>query len=86
MPGLKRLEWFGVAPGAIPLTASKIADRLGWYPALVASDDELHQAFLRNRTGSVRDVMEDCAGAIALQVLVYLYLRAFMPRKLAHEL
>jgi len=53
---------------------------------LVASGDEFHQTFLPNRTGSVRDVMIDCAGAIVLQVLVYLYLRAFKPRKLAHEL
>lgn len=30
--------------------------------------------------------MIDCAGAIVLQVLVYLYLRPFKPRKLAHEL
>jgi VanZ family protein len=31
--------------------------------ALVASSDELHQTFLPNRTGSVRDVMIDGAGA-----------------------
>jgi VanZ family protein len=35
--------------------------------ALVASCDEWHQTYLPNRTGSVRDVLLDCTGAITLQ-------------------
>jgi len=52
--------------------------------ALVASLDELHQSYLPNRTGSVSDVLLDCCGAIALQLAVYLWLRLFRPRTLAH--
>lgn len=50
--------------------------------AAIASCDELHQRFLPNRTGTPVDVMIDCSGAIVLQLLVYLYLRIFQPRKL----
>jgi VanZ family protein len=52
--------------------------------ALVASCDEWHQTFLPNRTGSVWDVLLDCCGAITLQLLVYVYMRIFRPKKLAH--
>jgi len=51
--------------------------------ALVASLDEWHQAFLPNRTGSPWDVLLDCTGALALQVVVYVYMRTFRPKKLA---
>lgn len=51
--------------------------------SLVASLDELHQSYLPNRTGSPRDVLLDCSGAIALQLAVYIYLRLFRPRRLA---
>ena len=51
--------------------------------ALVASSDEFHQTFLPNRTGSPWDVLLDCSGAITLQVLVYIYMRTFRPKKLA---
>ncbi|HEV2322657.1 MAG TPA: VanZ family protein [Terracidiphilus sp.] len=40
--------------------------------ALLASGDELHQAFLPNRTGSPWDVLLDCFGALTICLLVYL--------------
>jgi VanZ family protein len=43
--------------------------------ALVAASDEFHQAFLPNRTSSPWDVLLDCCGAIAMQLLVFLFLR-----------
>jgi len=51
--------------------------------ALVASFDEWHQSFLPNRTGSPWDVLLDCCGAITLEVLVYVFMRIFRPKKLA---
>lgn len=51
--------------------------------ALVASCDEWHQTFLRNRTGSPWDVLLDCTGAITLQLVVYIFMRAFRPKRLA---
>lgn len=51
--------------------------------ALVASCDEFHQTFLPNRTGTPWDVLLDCTGAITLQLVVYLYMRTFKPKKLA---
>jgi VanZ family protein len=51
--------------------------------SLVASLDEWHQSYLPNRTGSVWDVLLDCSGAIALQLVVYIYLRMRQPRRLA---
>jgi VanZ family protein len=53
--------------------------------ALVASADEWHQSFLPNRTGSPWDVLLDCCGAIALQLVVYVYLRLFRPKRLIRE-
>ncbi len=53
--------------------------------SLVASLDELHQSYLPNRTGSAWDVLLDCAGAIALQLILYLYLRLFRPRRLVRD-
>ena len=50
---------------------------------LVASSDEFHQAFLPSRTGSPWDVLLDCSGAITLQLVVYLFMRIFRPKKLA---
>jgi VanZ family protein len=51
--------------------------------ALVASCDEWHQTFLPNRTGTPWDVLLDCTGAIVLQLIVYLLMRLFKPKKLA---
>lgn len=50
--------------------------------ALMASADEFHQSYLPNRTGSPWDVLLDCSGAIALQVLVYIFMRIFRPKRL----
>jgi VanZ family protein len=50
--------------------------------SLVASLDELHQSYLPNRTGTPWDVLLDCTGAIALQLVLYIYLRLFKPRQL----
>ncbi|MFZ0746443.1 MAG: VanZ family protein [Terracidiphilus sp.] len=50
---------------------------------LVASADEFHQTFLPQRTGSPWDVMLDCSGVIILELVVYLVLRIFDPRRLA---
>jgi VanZ family protein len=51
--------------------------------ALVASLDEYHQSFLPNRGSSLWDVLLDCCGAITLQLLVYIYMRLFRPKRLA---
>ncbi len=51
--------------------------------ALVASSDEFHQSFLPNRTGIPMDVLLDCCGALTLQLLVYVFMRIFRPKRLA---
>jgi VanZ family protein len=51
--------------------------------ALVSSADEFHQTFLPNRTGTPRDVLLDCCGAITLQLVVYVFMRTFKPKQLA---
>ena len=51
--------------------------------AMVASCDEWHQTFLPNRTGSAWDVLLDCTGAITLQLVVYISMRIFRPKRLA---
>ncbi len=51
--------------------------------AMTASADEFHQTFLPNRTGSPWDVLLDCCGALALQLLVYVLMRVFKPKRLA---
>jgi VanZ family protein len=51
--------------------------------ALTASADEFHQSFLPNRTGTPWDVLLDCCGALTMQLLVYLLMRIFRPKKLA---
>ena len=52
--------------------------------ALIASCDEIHQTFLPNRTGSAWDVLLHCTGALVLELLVYLFVRTFRPKRLAH--
>jgi VanZ family protein len=57
--------------------------------ALMASADEFHQTFLPNRTGSPWDVLLDCCGAIAaiaMELLVYIFMRRLRARKLALDL
>jgi VanZ family protein len=51
--------------------------------ALIASCDEWHQTFLPNRTGTPWDVLLDCTGAITLQLIVYIGMRIFRPKRLA---
>lgn len=48
---------------------------------LVAGADEIHQAFLPNRTGCFRDVLLDTAGAVALQLALSFTLRAMAQLK-----
>ncbi len=50
--------------------------------ALTASADEFHQGLLPNRTGSPWDVALDCGGVLAMQLLVYLFMRVFRPKQL----
>jgi VanZ family protein len=54
--------------------------------AAIASMDEWHQTFLPNRTGTPVDVMIDCSGAVVLQLLIYLFMRLFQPKKLVHTI
>ena len=49
---------------------------------IVASADEFHQHFIPSRTGSPWDVLLDCCGALTVQLIVYIYLRIFRPKKL----
>ena len=51
--------------------------------AITASADEFHQSFLPNRTGTPWDVLMDCCGVLTLELLVYIFLRIFRPKKLA---
>jgi VanZ family protein len=51
--------------------------------AMTASADEYHQSFLPNRTSSPWDVLIDCCGALAMQLLVYICMRIFRPKRLA---
>lgn len=50
--------------------------------AMTAGADEFHQSFLPNRTGTPWDVLLDCCGVLAMQLLVYLFMRIFRPKKL----
>lgn len=52
------------------------------FTALMASADELHQSFEPNRTGMFRDVVLDCCGALALQLLAWVALRLLLPATL----
>jgi VanZ family protein len=50
--------------------------------AMIASLDEFHQSFLANRTSSPWDVLLDCAGALTLQFIVYVFMRTARPKTL----
>jgi VanZ family protein len=50
--------------------------------AAIASCDEWHQSFLSNRTASPWDVVLDCSGALALQLIIYAIMRIFRPKRL----
>jgi VanZ family protein len=51
--------------------------------AMVASADEYHQTWLPNRTGTPWDVLLDCCGAIALQLVFYIFFRLSSRKRLA---
>lgn len=72
--------WWMTLPNSAFLQDSLLAV-LG--TAFVAASDEYHQTFLPNRTGLARDVLLDCFGAITMQLLVFLFIRLFRPKKLA---
>jgi VanZ family protein len=54
--------------------------------ATIAAADEWHQSMLPNRTSSPWDVLLDCAGALTLQLIVYICFRIARPKKLRREL
>jgi VanZ family protein len=72
--------WWMTLPHSRFLTDAMLA-LLG--TALVAIGDEYHQSFLSNRTSSPWDVLIDCAGAITLQLVVYIFMRISRPKRLA---
>jgi VanZ family protein len=81
MMGLLWLRaWWMTLPHSHFLTDATLA-LLG--TAMVASSDEFHQTFLPNRTGTPWDVLLDCCGAIVLQLVVYVFMRSFRPKRLA---
>jgi VanZ family protein len=53
--------------------------------AAIAICDEWHQNYLFNREGSPWDVLLDCCGALAMMLLVYIFLQISRPWRLAHE-
>lgn len=72
--------WWLTLPKSVFVTDALLA-LLG--TTMTASADELHQTFLPGRTGTPWDVLIDCSGAITLQLLVYIGMRIFKPKKLA---
>jgi VanZ family protein len=74
--------WWMTLPKSVFLTDAVLA-LLG--TAMTASADELHQTFLPGRTGTPWDVLIDCTGAITLQLLVYLSMRIFKPKRLVRS-
>jgi len=72
--------WWMTLPRSVFITDALLA-LLG--TAMTASADELHQTFLPGRTGTPWDVLIDCSGAITLQLIVYVSMRIFKPKRLA---
>lgn len=72
--------WWLTLPKSVFLTDALLA-LLG--TAITASADELHQSFLPSRTGTPWDVLIDCSGAITLQLVVYVGMRVFRPKRLS---
>ncbi len=52
---------------------------------MVAGLDEWHQAFLPSRTGRIQDVFLDSAAAMAMQILLWLFLRGRTANMSGHE-
>jgi VanZ family protein len=71
--------WWMTLPRSVFLQDATLAF-LG--TAMTAGADEFHQSFLRNRTSSPWDVLLDCCGALAMQLLVYVFMRIFKPKRL----
>jgi len=71
--------WWMTLPHSRLLFVSALA-LLG--TAVVSASDELHQFFLPDRTGTPWDVLLDCCGAIVMQLLVYMLVRLFWPKRL----
>lgn len=72
--------WWMARPRA-PFAQNALLALLG--TALIASSDEFHQSFLPNRTGTPRDVLLDCAGALVMLTATWLIQRVVAPRRLA---
>ena len=82
--GTMGLLWLRAWWMTLPRSGFLLDSTLAFFgTALVASADEFHQSFLPNRTGVPSDVLLDCCGALTLQLLVYVFLRAFRPKRLA---
>lgn len=72
--------WWLTLPRSVFLTDAFLA-LLG--TAMTASADEFHQSLLPSRTGTPWDVLIDCSGAITLQLVVYICMRIFRPKRLS---
>jgi VanZ family protein len=71
--------WWMTLPNSLFLHDALLA-LLG--TGITASADEFHQTFLPNRTGTPWDVLLDCCGVLTMQLLVYVFMRIFRPKKL----
>ena len=81
--GLLGLAWLRAWWLTLPRSEFFVDTMLAFAGAAVtASADEFHQSSLPNRTGSPWDVLLDCCGVLAMQLLVYLFMRIFRPKKL----
>jgi len=81
--GLLGLAWLRAWWMSLPRTVFMVDTVLALLgTAMTASADEFHQTFLPNRTGRPQDVLLDCTGALAMQLLVYLFIRFFRPKGL----
>jgi len=50
--------------------------------AFVASLDEWHQSFIPSRTGTIRDVILDTCAGIAVQILIFVWWKAWVEARL----
>jgi VanZ family protein len=81
--GLTGLVWLRAWWMTLPRSSYLIDAMLALLgTGLIAIVDELHQSLLPNRTGMPSDVLLDCCGAILLQLVVYIFVRAFYPDRL----
>jgi len=79
--GILSIAWFRAFWMTLKFTSDRNQLRLAAHGLamlgafLTASCDEAHQHFLPNRNGSFRDVMIDCAGALAMQFVVWAWMQ-----------